>query len=138
VLHLAIVAADEHAHPCGIAAAADVLEQQGVIEVGFISVGQAHNVGNEHAVEAGPDGMAGYRAFGEVERKGERGEDLAHGNLRRRGEWLGVGRATAGTILAGRRWGKRAVEVGRVECVAEQNWRFLTSQCFLGYRMRCA
>lgn len=72
MFHLAIVAADHFAHTGGVAAAANVFEQERVIEGGSFRLIEGEMIGEAHAIQTAADGVAGYRAFGEIERKGER------------------------------------------------------------------
>ncbi len=83
-LHEAVVAADEQAHARGVAAAADVFQQRGVVEMGLLGGSERQLVGDAQGVEADALGVAGDGAFGEVKGVRERGEKLAAGNA---GTW---------------------------------------------------
>jgi hypothetical protein len=64
-----VAAADDLAHAGGVAAATDVFEEQGGIEIGEVGAADAH------AEQAAAQGVAGDGAFGEIERKRQGGEN---------------------------------------------------------------
>ena len=76
LLERSIVGVVELADARGIAAAAKVLEQQGVIESPRSAWRQADRAADLHPDPAGADAMAGGLTFGEVERIAERRDDL--------------------------------------------------------------
>jgi hypothetical protein len=71
-----VAAADDLAHACGIAAAANVFEQKCVIEVSERGIGKAEFRSQTHAKQATPKRMAGNRSFGEIESERQSGNDL--------------------------------------------------------------
>jgi hypothetical protein len=65
----AIVAAEQLVHPRGVARAADVLQEERVVEVAAILERQADLVGEPHADQAAPQRVAEGLSFGEIERE---------------------------------------------------------------------
>ena len=72
----AVVGTQNLAHARRVAAAADVFEQQRVIEIPELWPVQAQFAANAHADQATADGVAGNGVLGEVQREGERRNDL--------------------------------------------------------------
>ena len=71
-----IVGLIQFADPRGIAAAAEILEQQGIIEIVAILRRQAERATDVAADPAGADAMAGRLSLGQVERIAERRHQL--------------------------------------------------------------
>jgi hypothetical protein len=75
-LHRAVIAADDLAHARGVRTAADVLEQQRVVELVQVRLRKARPLTNAHAEQAGADAVTGHRTLGKIKGKGERGDDF--------------------------------------------------------------
>jgi hypothetical protein len=70
----------EFADPGGVAAAAKILQEQGVIEIGELLVPEIERTADRDAYPAAADAMAGRLALGEVEGAAEGAEDLSETN----------------------------------------------------------
>jgi hypothetical protein len=83
-----VVGEIERADSRGVATAAEVLEEQGVIEVGQCPPVETGRLADVHADPAGADAVAGRLALGHVERVAERADQL------RQPHWWRVARAS--------------------------------------------
>ncbi len=71
-----VVRLEEASETGGVAGTAEVLQEQGVIEGGFLVGGEADQVGEPHADDAGPDGVSRRLPLGDVQGMGQGGDDL--------------------------------------------------------------
>ena len=85
LLERAVVGFVQLADPRRVAAAAEVLEQQRVMQLVPLGVGQAEHLADPAADPAGADAMAGGLPLGDVERIAERAEQFGERNRRRAG-----------------------------------------------------
>ena len=74
-LHFVIVPAEELVDALRVARAAGVLQEQRVMQVGLLFLGQAERLRDAHADDAGPVGVAVRVPLGEVERMTQPGND---------------------------------------------------------------
>ena len=80
------VAAEQLEDTGRVARAAHILEQRGVVEVAPVGEREPQPVGELHTDQAGAQRVPHRLPVGEIEREGERAEDLGHADgLRRRG-----------------------------------------------------
>ena len=83
LLERAVVGFVERANPRRVARAAEVLEEQGVVEIVALARGEAQRDADLAADVAATDAMAGGLAFGDIERIAERADQLGEAGLRR-------------------------------------------------------
>jgi hypothetical protein len=84
-LEVVIVGDVELADPRGIAAAAEIFQEQRVVEVGELRHGQAEHLADMHADPAAAHAVTDGLAVGHVQRVAERADDLGQSKGRRIG-----------------------------------------------------
>jgi hypothetical protein len=72
-----VATADDLAHARGIAAATNILQKQGMVEVSEFNIGEAKFASEAHAEQATAQRVAGHRALGEIQSEGQSGNDFS-------------------------------------------------------------
>src|SRR5204863_9006560 len=117
VLRGALVAAEQRENSRGIAGAAGVLQDQRVVEIAPLTERELGALGELHTDQTGAERMAHRLALGEIEREGERAEQIRDAHRLRGGESELMPHARIIGFAPGRRE-RKAAKVGGLRGLA--------------------